>query len=341
MQSYTVVSTSYISTDVLLLTIAPKHNQDRIRFFPGQYAAIGFKRGFRPSPVRCFSIVSSPNKPDTVQFAVRVKGNFTQTLATLQPGDPVFLYGPFGEFGIDEEYDRNVIFLAGGIGITPFMSMARYAAETRSALPITLIYSCGSQDNIPFFDELKKLEQANPHFKVLYLITQGGTEKLHGVRAIRGRLDDSLLARITSGGLHQYTYFVCGPKGYIATAKDILYGYGLTDDQIITEEFTPSGKKIGLSLVPRASISRWTYGLTAAAMIAAALFFMSLDLVQFWPKSSNAQAAASTARQASGSNPNNPDTSSIPTNADTSNSNSTSSTPTYSQTYKQPTSSVS
>lgn len=341
MQSYSVVSTSYISSDVLLLTIAPKRGQSPLQFFPGQYAAIGFKRGFRPSPVRCFSIVSSPNNPNAVQFAVRVKGGFTQALATLQPGDQVFLYGPFGEFGIDEQYDKNVIFMAGGIGITPFMSMARYAAETRSSLPITLIYSCSSQDNIPFFDELKKLEQANPRFKVLYLITQGSTEKLQGVRAMSGRLSDTLLARITGEKFHEFTYFVCGPKGFIANAKDILYGYDLTDDQIVTEEFTPSGKAIGLSLVPKAPISRWTYGLTAAAVVLAALFFMSLDLVQFWPKSANAQAKANSASQSTNgaSDTNAANTSTDTTGSSTNSSNN--STPTYNQTYQQPTSSVS
>jgi ferredoxin-NADP reductase len=153
--------------DILLLTLIPKQQGRRLNFQAGQYAAIGFTRRGRPTPMRCFSIVSSPSD-DALQFAMRVRGNFTQVAATLAAGDDVYVQGPFGDFTIDPVYDQRVVMLAGGIGITPFLSMIRDLTERHIALPITLLFSNRSAHSIPFMDQLQTLARQNPYLHVQF-----------------------------------------------------------------------------------------------------------------------------------------------------------------------------
>ena len=210
MYKYEVLETKLVSPTVLLLTIKPKKGNN-IKYYPGQYVAISFRRFGRPTPMRCFSIVSSPTNHETVQFAIRIQGDFTNAVRELQRGDKIDMIGPFGEFVIDDEIDKNVILLAGGIGITPFISMVRFATTTRLKIPITLLFSCQNQNDVPFYDELIELEDQNPNFKVAFFITDGQTDKLTKGRVFKSRIDEKILNQVTNNLYNSYTHFICGP----------------------------------------------------------------------------------------------------------------------------------
>lgn len=294
MRVYEVQGTKLIGKNTLLLTIAPKRKRDALVFYPGQYAAIGFKRYGRPSPMRCFSIVSSPNQPDAVQFAMRIQGDFTTSVSRLNKGDTVFLHGPFGDFTIDERYDKNIILLAGGIGVTPFISMARYAADTNLQIPMTLLYSCSYPNDIPFMDELVELEERNPRFQVAFFITKGQVERVPNARHLQGRIDHERLRQLTGGQYDKFTYFICGPKQFTKSLSDTLQKSNVASERIITEEFATTSNAAAIDTLPKYSIRRWTYGLTGAALILATFFFMAIDLVRFVPKSLQSHPAAAT-----------------------------------------------
>ncbi len=334
MKLFTIKNTKLIGRNTLLLTLQPQRNRDRLRFYPGQYAAIGYKRRGRPSLMRCFSIVSSPNSTDEVQFATRIRGNFTQALSELEIGDTVFMHGPFGNFVIDEQYDRNIMLMAAGIGITPFMSMLRFATETKLAIPMTLLYTCRSQDDIPFYEELMDLERQNPRLKIAFLVTDGNTSDLKGARALSGRLDEARLGQVTNGQYNRFTYFICGPKPFTEDMQAILESHETDPTRIITEEFTPSSHVNAVSSTPRYSISRWTYGLTGVALVLGTVFMMTIDLARAIPRLSN--AAASQAATTSQSQPVTSTTSSPTTSSNSTASNQSPSSTTTQQTATQP-----
>lgn len=328
MNTYNVKDTRYISKKTLLLTLEPQ-NDEVLQHFPGQYAAIGFKNDGRPSPVRCFSIASSPNSKD-LQFGIRVYGDYTQALAMLEIGDEVFVHGPFGNFVIDEQYDKNVILLAGGIGVTPYVSIIQYAAEAKLKIPITLLYSCQSQDSIPFYKELIELERRNPYFKVFFFVTDGGIEKLGEGRIFNTRIEEPQLTQLTNNNFNKFTYFVCGPKGFMHAMKEILAVHNTDPDKIITEEFTPSSQDNIAVASPKYSISRWTYSLTALSLVLGTAFIMSLDVARALPKLVNAQSS----QTASTSQTSTPVTNSSGNTSNTTQQNSNQST-TNSNTYTQ------
>lgn len=283
MHKYSVAAIKRLTPTIMLLTLTPKRKRDRLRFTAGQYAALGFTHGGRPSPMRCFSIVSSPNQPDSLQFAIRIIGDFTHTVAQLRPGDNVLVRGPFGNFIVDEQFDRNLVLMAGGIGITPFMSMIRAHAEQRSSKPMTLLYSCSSQDNIPFYEELLELERRDERLRIAFFVTNGPVDKLAGARILTDRIGTEHLERVTGGMFNACTYFLCGPKPFIEALRDGLHSKGAESERIVSEEFSPA-KADRLAFQPGWNVRHWTYGLTGATLVMATAFIMSLDLARYVPK---------------------------------------------------------
>ncbi|MFI5271208.1 MAG: ferredoxin--NADP reductase [Candidatus Saccharimonadales bacterium] len=341
MNKYRLKKSDYISQKTLLLTLESEKGRD-LDYFPGQYAAIGYMVDGRPSPVRCFSIVSSPNQKNELQFAAKVYGDFTQSLANLNIGDEMFVYGPFGNFVLDEHLDRNVILLAGGIGITPYISIIRYATEAQLSIPITLLYSVGSQDSIPFYEELLALEKKNPYFKVFFFVTNGGVEKLGPGRIFNTRIEEQHLTQLTGNNYNKFTYFICGPKAFMLAIKEALDIHGTEQSRIITEEFTPTSKQNVEYESPKFSIRRWTYGLSAASLVTGVVLFMTLDITHALNKQAAAEAAANAQTTSSQSQTQNTNSTTTPSTYQQTTQPSQNSTTPYTQSqYQSPVTSVS
>jgi ferredoxin-NADP reductase len=326
---YNVQSVTLLAKGTVLLTLTPVGAVDVLEFYPGQYAAISFKRGLRPSPARCFSIVSSPNDTKRLQFAIRVGGRFTSAVARLRPGDEVRVQGPFGDFVVDEGYDKRVVLLAGGIGITPFISTLRYMAETRSSLPVTLLYACRSQDDIPFLEELLTLARTNPRLQVLFFVKDGRRKaRMAGPRLVAGKIDDEWIEHITDDEYQDSTYFLCGPKGFMKGLGRSLAKQGVPPHRIITESFAQANAP---AFGGKMSIQALTYALSAAVLLLGIGGVAALDLDQHLVRQTNATATQPAATNAGSGT----------TNQDGTSSSTTGTTPTYTQTYQSPVSSVS
>lgn len=335
MKNYTVSDIQHFPT-YHVLTVRPNTNSDRIDFWPGQYAAIAFKSGLRLSPMRCFSIVSSPHSEE-LQFAMRPHGKFTRKIARLQPGHDIKIQGPFGSFVFDPT-DSNIIMLAAGIGITPFMSMLRHAVKSGMRTPITLVYAASDREDIPFQDELLKLQAQKSNLKVIFVTKHGVSDPSQNTYV--GRVNEDFMRKLTGERWKPFTYFICGPKGFTDDLQGILRSNQVDAERIVTESFTQSTKH-SWSL-SNMSIPSLTYLATAATLFIGIAFIMALDLVRFVPKTVQAVAPTSTTTTTAAT-PTATDTTTTPTTSTattptaTTNSNSTPATSTQStQTYYQP-----
>ncbi|MCA9324509.1 hypothetical protein KDA23_00350 [Candidatus Saccharibacteria bacterium] len=229
MFKYTVDTIKNVSPSTVLLTLRSADDKTFV-FQPGQYAAIQFTNGGRPSAARCFSIVSSPNDRNKLQFAFKVTGNYSYRLSQLRTDDTVYVQGPFGEFVIDPQHDRELVFLAAGIGVTPFVSMVR-ALSTQTNMPrTTLLYANRSAADIPFGHELTDLSAQLPNFRML-LLAEGDSSDL---ATQPGRINEQLLSKINSVDA---TYFVCGPPKFMDTMEHMLLDMGISPDRIVLEAF--------------------------------------------------------------------------------------------------------
>ena len=337
MDNYKLKDITWMSKDSALLSLEPKNGNKKLDFYPGQYLSIGFRKFGRPSPVRCFSIVSSPNSHQ-LQLGIRVYGSFTKSLTKLKPGTNMFVMGPYGNFVIDEEQDKNIIMMAAGIGITPYMSMLRYLTEERIKLAVTLVYAARSTDNIPFYEELIDLQKKNPYLKITYLISES-IKTVGSQKFIKGQINKAIMDRITNNYYSKYTFFICGPKGFKETVVEILADKNVDKSKIITEEFTPSTQLGSDPEGETINIPKVTYGLSFLALAFLSAFIMTIDLVRQVPKLQN----TSTSTPASTTN-NSSNSSSTSTNQSvpSTTTNTTYSAPQQSQnTYTPPTTRVS
>lgn len=279
MKRYTIKRTE-VRGGILHLSLEPKRTRDRFKFYPGQYAVIGFSTpNGRRSPMRCFSITSSLGGND-LQFGIRVGGRFTNTLKDLPVGTGMFVQGPFGNFVIDKG-DSNVVMLAGGIGITPFMSMVRSLTHEESSLPVTLLYSYRTWKDMPFRQELKSLKQLNPKLRVFSFITDELSVPEKEANVLKGMIKNEHIKQVTSGKFAQSTYFLCGPKPFMESMESLLKDNGVQEDRIITESFTQSSKVyFGSGL----SVQRMTYAFASALLVVGIVGVSYIDLSRYIPR---------------------------------------------------------
>ncbi len=284
MHKYFVESNEWLTPSTLLITLNKDPEETRLfSFQPGQYAAISFKRRGRPTPARCFSIVSSPTDQSKLQFSMRSRGHFTKALSNIKEGDEVSVRGPFGGFVLDVQRDTDAVLLAGGIGITPFISMIRYVTDVGHTNNITLVYSSQNQDDVPFVRELMELEKQNPHFKVIFVISDGDTSKLAGAKVVLGRISPEIIDDVSSNNNEKINYFLCGPPPFMKGMSKVLKDKGVSNDRIMTEAFSQGPNK------QTGKIRSWPfniYVLGALGVVIGSSVVMLSDLLKTLPPSS-------------------------------------------------------
>ncbi|HXI84821.1 MAG TPA: FAD-dependent oxidoreductase [Verrucomicrobiae bacterium] len=184
---------------------------------------------------RDFSIASSPGDP-SLMIATRMTGSaFKRSLADLPVGSSVRVNGPYGEFLHDVDPVRPAIFLAGGIGITPFRSMIKHAMEQHSTQRLTLVYCNRTPDDAAFLDELQDWEKENPNFRVIATMTQPqnpgktwtGRTGYVGVRFVKEHLCEQTPS----------VYCVAGPPRFVSAVAEVLAIAGVNEGDIRTDEF--------------------------------------------------------------------------------------------------------
>jgi ferredoxin-NADP reductase len=183
---------------------------------------------------RTFSLVSAPFEPALV-VATRMRDTeFKRTLKTLPEGAAMKLLGPIGQFTLGSGA-RPAVFIAGGIGITPFMSMLRKAASERSSQPRVLLYSNRRPEDAAFLSELQELERQNGNFRLVATMTEMSKSARKWDRQT-GFIDADLISRAT-GGLKAPIYYVVGPPAMVLAMQETLRGAGVSDEDIRSEEF--------------------------------------------------------------------------------------------------------
>lgn len=184
---------------------------------------------------RAFSIVSAPFEDELV-VATRLRDTaFKRELSRLVPGSSVRVTGPFGSFGLHDDPAKAAVFLAGGIGITPIISILRQAAHDQQRHRLFLLYSNRRPEDAAFLDELQRLERANPNFRLIGVMTQLKNSR-HSWVGETGPIRAELL-RNAVGEIQGPIYYIAGPVAMVAAMRDVLNEAGADADDIRSEEF--------------------------------------------------------------------------------------------------------
>lgn len=225
-----------VARDTVALTFAKPAG---FAFKPGQSIDLTLldpPRTDAKGPRRALSLVSAPCE-DGLTVASRVRDSaFKQWLRDMPVGTPVQIEGPFGSMTLHSNRSRPAVFMAGGIGITPFMSILRQAARDRLPQVIKLLYSNRLPADAAFLAELQQLEQQHRgSFRLLPTMTgvSGPAADWTGRRGfIDAHLVRSVLVRPTP-----HVFYIAGPPPMVSGMRTLLAGLGVSDDDIRAEEF--------------------------------------------------------------------------------------------------------
>jgi ferredoxin-NADP reductase len=188
------------------------------------------ERGLR----RPLSIASSPLEKDLL-FATKLSSSaMKRTLAEMVPGAAALIEKPMGSFLLPAPVEPPLIFLAGGVGITPFRSMIRYAADAPTGHDITLFYSNRTPEETPFLDELLAIPAANPRIRTEITMTRPAEgSKWSG---LTGRLNPDMI-RNNCPTWQTARYFIVGPPAMTEAMKQTLNEMSIAPERVTLELF--------------------------------------------------------------------------------------------------------
>ena len=205
------------------------------RYLPGQWVDfyIETNAGLQ---IGGFSITSSPTVEGTIELAVKrlPYGIPAQYLHdTARVGDSFHIDGGSGKFHYEESKGGPLLLIAGGIGITPIISIARYVAAKRLDIKMDILYSASTPSEFAFKSALEEIVASSSNFDCLYTTTQNSEEPWDGHT---GRIDSELLQRYTTGDQAPLVY-LCGPQPMIADLEETLSDIGIQRQRINAERW--------------------------------------------------------------------------------------------------------
>lgn len=182
-----------------------------------------------------FSIASAPFE-EHLTVATRMRDSaFKRTLKSLAIGAPILFEGPSGSLTLHNNRSRPAVMIAGGIGITPFISILRQAAQDQLPQQLVLLYSNHRPEDAAFLADLQVLEKQNKRFRLLATMTRMNQSSQPWVGR-SGPIDEALV-RDVSDELVAPIYYLAGPPAMVDSLRQTLNQAGIDDDDIRSEEF--------------------------------------------------------------------------------------------------------
>lgn len=216
--NYTVINVTQ-DKDYLLLDLTPSDPNKVILFDAGQFAFISLDNDRRDD--HPFSILEQNG--GNLKFGTKVVGPFTVLLSQLHIGSKINIYGPYGNFSSTLDKPKDLLFISGGIGITPFLSMIK---ALRSDQNVTMIHTSRSDESHLFTDMYLKYMSIYPNFKFILHYSDKS-----------GHLNNESISKYVVLSSDSYVY-LCGPKNMMDSLSLSLPNLGVKQKRIIYEDFT-------------------------------------------------------------------------------------------------------
>ncbi|MFA6273540.1 MAG: ferric reductase-like transmembrane domain-containing protein [Candidatus Paceibacterota bacterium] len=217
---YTVDQINQLNDKVVEIVMSAK--SERINFLPGQFIFISFRGEGISRESHPFSI-SSGVQEDKLKVIVKNLGDYTAKLGNLKTGIEAKIEGPFGKFSYLHSSSRDQVWIAGGVGITPFISMAK--SFVNNNYKVDLYYCTQTEDEMIFSKEFSEISIKNSNFRLVPFCAD-----------IKGRISVQAIVNF-SGNLLQKDFFLCGPPLMMKNIRSQLIGMDVSRKNIHSEEF--------------------------------------------------------------------------------------------------------
>lgn len=210
----------------------------KLNFAPGQYLewTLSHRNPDSRGNRRYFTIASSP-KRDTFEIGVKISDNsssYKRALLSMSPGDKLFASHLSGDFTLNQTINEKTVFIAGGIGITPFKSMAEYLIDSKQKKDIVLFYACAAPSEFVYKDVFDKAGYSTG-LRTVYVVTK--PEKAPKNWAGRaGRITEDMIKQDVPD-YKDRKFYISGPNSMVQTYKELLANLGVAKNKIVTDYF--------------------------------------------------------------------------------------------------------
>lgn len=207
---------------------------DGFHYQSGQFAWITDESPFifRENP---FSFSTSSDRKDNVLgFTIKELGDFTSTIKNFQPGDTLYVDGPYGTFNLDEHYDNRLVLIAGGIGSAPVLSILRTMRDRVREKPVIFFYGNPAWESVIYREELEEI-QKDISLKVVHVLEQPP----EGWEGEKGFITADILKRHLPEDYKKwdYLFFLCGPMPMIEAVEGALHKLDVSSAKIFSEKY--------------------------------------------------------------------------------------------------------
>ncbi len=207
-------------------------------FIPGQHIDVELinpEKTDAEGAIRTFSIASAAIEPD-LMVATRMRDTaFKNVIRTLPPGAEIMLDGPYGDMILQSNTERPAVFLAGGIGITPFLSMTREAVHEGLPHRLWLFYSNRKPEDSAFLGELQQMQGTHPRFHLIATMTDH-ENSAHSWTGETGFIRREMIERHVPD-FRSAVYYFAGPPAMTTAMHELLAGMGIDEPSMRYEEF--------------------------------------------------------------------------------------------------------
>lgn len=219
---------------VWTLTLEPRDGRP-FRFAPGQFQFLRLHGAGVPSEEHPFTIASSPVRPGRISLTVKESGDFTAGMGRVRPGDRATVHGPFGRFSYTLHPDEgDLVFIAGGVGITPLISMLRHMRDRSEPRRVLLAYASRGPGDILFAGELESMQAGrHPMVRVVHVLADAPPSW----KGETGRLDAGRVVRLC-GGVGGKSFYLCCPPPMMAALIRGLRRMGVSPRRIHADYFS-------------------------------------------------------------------------------------------------------
>ncbi len=233
---YTISGIKQETHNVWTLEMSPPAGGKRFEYQPGQFQFITLHRDRGlPEEEHHFTLSSSPTQTGVITSSIKESGDFTSTIGQTREGDTVSVEAPFGRFShVFHPEDRNFVFIAGGIGITPIISMLRYMRDIEASGDALLIYANHTEKDIVFRSELEAIAAVQHlRFKIIHVLDQPDASW----QGEKGYVDEKIMTQYV-GDFSDKAFYICCPPVMRQNVLNILKDKGVKNDQIRIEIFS-------------------------------------------------------------------------------------------------------
>lgn len=218
---------------VVTITLAPSSPAEReFRFRPGQFAWIHTTKSPFALTYHPFSICSSAEDTSQVAFTIKAGGDFTQDIGSLGAGDTVYVDGPWGQFTMERHEGPGFVFIAGGVGVTPMLSMLSTLADRGDRRPCMLFLANHEADTIVAGAAIDELS-GRLDLTVVHVLSQ----PREGWSGETGHLRAELFDRYLPDSRARLQYFICGSPPLIDTVEAALAELRIPSERVHAERF--------------------------------------------------------------------------------------------------------